>query len=542
LIGRGAASHSETVKTVRDSSVENPASSIDITAGSAEREPVRQGRNFFPFHILWFSLVALEISLIASLRIAESDIWFHLRNAQELLSRHSFLHADMYTFTVAGAPLLNFEWLSELPYCFAFRAWGLHGLLAVYLVLLWLIFAGVYYLALRRGANSGDAALVTMVGVALGSYSFGPRMLHFGWLCLIVVLLVLERFERTGTGLWVLPPVFALWINLHGSWVFGFAVMGIYIVSGLMEGGWGLVVAERWTPSQLKKFLLAFAASAVALLANPYGYRLIWYPFELLSRQQAVRDNMIEWQSMDFHTGWGKLAMLMIVALLAAAWFSNKSWKLSDILLATFAVWAALNHLRFLLFAAIILVPILAPRLRLFAPYDAKKDKPWLNLAITGAIVAILVGSYSSTTELQNRIDGQFPREALRFMQQRQITGRLFNWYDFGGYIEFYAPAIKTFADGRTDIFVYSGILEDYQKINTIEEPLELLDKYKIDYVLFPVNKHLTYVLDHSAAWRTIYEDKVVKLYQRVPGTAAFFSKDACAPRPFAPTVACSSA
>jgi len=317
--------------------------------------------------------------------------------------------------------------------------------------------------------------------------------------------------------------------------------MGICIVSGLVQGRWGLVVAERWTPVQLRKLLLAFAASAVALLANPHGYKLVWYPFELLSRQQAVRDNMIEWQSMDFHTGWGKLGMFMIIALLAAAWFSGKPWQLNDILLATFAVVASLNHLRFLLFAAIILVPILAPRLRLFAPYDANKDKPWLNLAITAAIVAIIAGSYPSAAELQNRIDGQFPHEALRFMQQRRITGRLFNWYDFGGYIEFYAPTIKTFADGRTDIFVYSGVLDDYLKINTIEEPLELLDKYQIDYVLFPVNKHLTYVLDHSAAWRTIYEDKVVKLYQRLPVAAAVLEKGACAPCPLAPAVARSS-
>ena len=524
LIGReAAASHSGTVRTVRDFSVETQAS--QPAARSLEKGTVAQHRNFFPFPVLWFSLVALEISFIAGLRIAESDVWFHLRNAQELLTRHAFLRSDQYTFTTSGAPLLNFEWLSELPYYLAFREWGLHGLLAVYLALLWLIFAGVYYLALRRGASSGDAALATMAGVALGCFSFGPRMLHFGWLCLILLLLAMERFERTGKGLWLLPPLFAVWINLHGSWPFGFVVVGICIVSGLVQGRWGMVVAERWTPSQLRKLLLALAASAIALLANPYGYRLIWYPFELLSRQQAVRDNMIEWQSMDFHTGWGKLGLLMIVALLASAWFSNQPWKLSDILLATFAVWASLNHLRFLLFAAIILVPLLAPRLRLFPPYDARNDKPWLNLAITAAIVAIILGSYPSAAELQERVDGQFPRGALQFMKQRQITGRLFNWYDYGGYIEFYAPAIKTFADGRTDIFVYNHVLDDYQKINTIEEPLELLDKYKIDYVLFPVNKHLTYVLDHSPAWRIIYQDKVVKLYQRVLVAAAVFQK-----------------
>jgi hypothetical protein len=500
-----------------DSSLDDTASANASGASALGKAPQMRSRNFFPFPVLWFSIVVLEISLLAGVRIVDQDIWFHLRNAQELLTRHAFLRADLYTFTSAGAPLLNFEWLSELPYYFAFQAWGLHGLLAVYLAVLWLIFGAVYYMALRRGANCSDAALVTMAGVALGSYSFGPRMLHFGWLCLAVLLLVLERFQRTGKGLWVLPPLFALWINLHGSWLFGFVVIGIYIVSGLVEGRWNNVVAERWTPAQLKRLLLVSAVSAVALLANPYGYKLVWYPFELLYRQRLILDDFVEWQSVDFHTGYGKLAMLMVLVLLGATWFSRKPWKLGDVLLATFAVWAALNHVRFLLFAAIILPPILAPRLQLFAPYDAKKDKPWLNLAITAAIVAIIAGSYPSAAQLQNTIDTQFPRDALRFMQEKQITGRLFSWYDFGAYIEFYAPSIKTFVDGRADIFVYNGVLNDYIKIKEIERPLELLDKYQIDYVLFPLNMRLTYVLAHSAGWRTIYEDKVVKLYQRVP-------------------------
>ena len=103
-------------------------------------------------------------------------------------------------------------------------------------------------------------------------------------------------------------------------------------------------------------------------------------------------------------------------------------------------------------------------------------------------------------------------------MQQKQITGRLFHLAEFGGYIEWNAPEIKTFVDGRADIFIYNGVLSDYIKINAIESPFELLDKYDIDYVLFPVNRRLTYLLDRSAGWRTIYEDQIVKIYQRVPG------------------------
>ncbi len=480
-----------------------------------------RARNFFPFPLLWFSIIALEISVFAKLRVGESDIWFHLRNAQELLATHTFLRADLYTFTSAGTPLVNFEWLSELPYYFAFRSLGQSGVLAVYLVVLWLIFGGVFYLALRRGANCADAGIVTMVAVVLGSYSFGPRMLHFGWLCLTAQLLLLERFQRTGKGLWVLPPLFALWINFHGSWVFGLVVMGIYISSGLVEGQWNTIVAERWTPVELRKLLGATAASVAALFVNPYGYKLVWYPFDLLFRQTAVRQDIIEWQSVDFHTAYGKLAMLMIFSVLAAAWCSREPWALSDVLLVAFALWTSLTHVRFLLFAAIVLVPVLAQRFLLFTPYDRKKDKPWLNLALAAAILGIIAWSYPSPTEIRSMIDGQFPRGALDFMQQKHISGRLFHFYDFGGYIEWNAPSIKTFADGRADIFTYNGVIDDYMKINNIEQPFELLDKYKIDYVLFPVDKRLCYVLDHSAGWRTIYSDRVAKLYERVQPSAS---------------------
>jgi hypothetical protein len=450
----------------------------------------------------------------------DPDIWFHLRNAQQLLTSHAFLHADSYTFTSMGAPLLNHEWLSELPYYAAFQAFGLRGLLAVDLVIWWIIFGGVYYLALRRGANFGEAALVTMVGVALAAYDFAPRMRDFGWLCLTLLFMALERFRRTGKGLWVLPPLFALWINLHGSWVFGFVVMGIYFASSLVEGQWANIVAERWSPAQLRKILLAVAASLLALFANPYGYKLVRYPFEFLFGLKTNLENSVEWGSVNFQTGYGKLAMAMILALLAAAWFSSKPWQLQDVLLVAFALWMSLNHLRFLPFAAILLVPILGSRLQLFTDYDPKKDKPWLNLAMTAVIVGVILWMYPSAAQLQNEIDTQYPRDALHFMQQEQITGRLFHDYLFGGYLEWNAPALKTFADGRTDIFIYNGVINDYLEIVRIERPFELLDKYEIGYVLFPVNTPLSYLLDHSPSWRTIYQDKEVKLYQRMPVTA----------------------
>src|SRR5690349_19032324 len=58
----------------------------------------------------------------------DPDIWWHMRNAQYLLEHHQFPRTDMYSFTVTGHPWINHEWLSELPYYFAYKWFGLVGL------------------------------------------------------------------------------------------------------------------------------------------------------------------------------------------------------------------------------------------------------------------------------------------------------------------------------------------------------------------------------------------------------------------------------
>ena len=233
-------------------------------------------------------LLAAVIFGFSVKQIAEPDIWWHLRNATYLFQHHSLPRVDTYSFTAAGSPLLDFEWLSEVPFFLGFKSMGLQGVLTVYFAVLVLIYAGVYFRSCRAGADCKNATVATLLSIFLGVVSIGPRMLLFGWLCMVGLLLVLDRFQRTGRGLWLVPLLFALWINLHGSWVFGMVVLTLTTASGLVEGEWGLVVARRWAPGQLKKLLLALAASLAALFVNPFGYKLVLYPFDLLFRQQSM--------------------------------------------------------------------------------------------------------------------------------------------------------------------------------------------------------------------------------------------------------------
>ena len=480
--------------------------------------------NAFSFPVMCVFLLCAVIFAFCVKQFAEPDIWWHLLNASHIFQYHTIPTLDTYSFTAAGLPRIDFEWLSQLVFYLGFKTAGLQGILAIYSLVLAAIYIGVYYRSCRAGSDVKDATIATLGAIFLGVVSIGPRMLLFGWLCMMGLLLALDRFQRAGKGLWVIPPLFAVWANLHGSWVFGLVVLGLTIAAGLLTGEWGSVYAQRWSPGQLKRLLIVLAASLLALFVNPIGYRLVLYPFDLLLHQPGNMQIVEEWRSVDFGNGNGKLVLITVFLLLSAAWFSNRRWKLDQVLLTAFALWAGLSHVRLLFFLGLIATPILAPSLRLFPPYERRLDKPWLNAAIIALIVAGLIIFFPSKVQLQQRVDASYPRAALEFLKGQHLHGRVFNEYIWGGYMEWSAPDLKPFIDGRADIFANQGILGDHYKAITINNSFEILDKYKVDYVLVARHAPLEYLLEHSPEWSSIYADDLAAVFgrgQRDPRIAA---------------------
>lgn len=467
------------------------------------------------FPVVCMILMIGRILIFCVQQFAESDLWWHLRNAYSLLHYHSWSRVDTYSFTAAGTHWISFEWLSEVAYYLAFEAFGLQGILLLYFAVLIVIFTAVYYRSWRAGADCKDAAVTTFAAICMGGVSIAPRTLLFGWLCMTGLLLVLDRFRQTGKGLWLLPPLFAVWINFHGSWPFGIVILVVTIVSGLLEGQWGLVVATRWSPARLKGLVVSLAASCVALFLNPFGYKLVFYPMDLMLHQKGVMQFIEEWGPAQFGTVNGTLALGLIFAVIAAVLFSRRTWRLDDALLAAFALWAALSHGRFLFFAGVIIMPILAPRLRLFPPYERELEKPWLNAILLAGLAAAMAVYFPSESKLQKRVDNEYPKAALAFMRQHHINGRIFNQYKFGGYMELNAPEYKPFIDGRADLYIYAGVFFDYLRASALQHTFEILDRYKVQYVLVDPAEPMVYMLQHSPGWKTIYSDQVAVLIER---------------------------
>jgi hypothetical protein len=489
---------------------------------------IKLGTSFLTVLIL--GLVGVQyVVTMAKPDFNDPDIWWHLRNAQYLVQHHQFLRQDMYSFTAAAKPWVNTEWLSEIPFYFAYRAFGLSGLKAMTFVLPSILMLLLLYLCYQESRNFKASAAVCCFATLLAVVSYGPRTILFGYIFLVALLIILQRFRNHGKGpLWVIPLLFCGWANTHGSWAIGLILFFLSGIAGLVGGTWGRIESTRWTPSQMRTLALAGASSIAALFINPYGWRLVYYPFDLAFKQKLNVAHVAEWVSVNFQDARGKLVFLLTVAFFLAGLVRNRRWNLGEVLMLLFALHTALSHIRFLVLLGIVMAPVLAKLLDFFPPYRPELETPRVNVAVMLGMVVAMVYFWPHAAAIRKSQAETYPAGLLPYLKAHPPQGNLVNYYLWGGYLEWNAPDVKMFIDSRVDIFEYAGVLQDYLDLlgsdSLVRRIDPILQKYNARYVLFPPGDSsnallrgsgLIYLLQHDPHWKVAYQDKVCVLMER---------------------------
>jgi hypothetical protein len=385
------------------------------------------------------------------------------------------------------------------------------------LLLLELIFGGLLYLCWRRSGNIKAAAAACYLAILLGSVSFGPRTLLFGYIYLLLLLLVLDDFRsRGGARLWLLPALFCLWINTHGSWALGLIVFAIFVAGGLVEGRWGSVEAVRWPAPQLQQLGASMLASIAALFINPYGYRLVLYPLDMAFHQKLNIAHVAEWSSVDFHDARGKIALFLMMALLLGSLLGRCRWQLHEVGFVLLGMYAGFSYVRFLFLAGILAAPLVACFLDFIPRYRPEIDRPVLNAVIIGGALAFMAWTFPTGKQLRQSVDREYPSDVLPRLSSLATSDGVLNYYLWGGYLGWRDPQFRDFIDSRVDVFEHAGVLKDYLDLLALKNPFPILDKYRIRYVLFPPDELLTYALQHDARWKVIFSGDVSILFERV--------------------------
>ena len=441
----------------------------------------------------------------------DGDLWWHIKVGQDILTTHHLPTADTYSFTVHGTPWVAYEWVGEVLLAAVQRAWGLQGLLALNLALGAAVVLGLYGLATLRSGNSKAAFVACGIVFYLAVVFFTLRPQMLAYVFLVLTLIILERFRQGRSGtLWLLPPLFLLWVNTHGTFVVGLFAVGVYIVSGLFEMRSNGVESRRWTGAQRLQLELAFLGSLVALTVTPYGPKLAAFPVDMAFSHPAIAASIVEWQPLPFNSAPGKLFSALLVGFLLAQVALGLTWQLAEFTLFLCGLVAACLHARLVLIFVPFCTPLLAVILSRWVPsYEPKKDKLAINAVLIIAIVVGIARFFPSRAQLESRVEEHWPVKAVQYLEQHPPPLPMFNTYSYGGYLIYKLDGRnKVFIDGRTDIYDQVGVLADYGSISRVEPiALHLLDVYGVQSCLIERNEALGTLLAASPRWQKVYAD-----------------------------------
>lgn len=469
----------------------------------------------FSMPVLLCCVLVTVVYLSVPRTFADPDIWWHLRDAEILVKTHHFIRSDLFSYTAAGAPWMNHEWLAELPFYAAWRLGGAAGLHLFTVLIIDGIMLSVFGLAVRRSRNVTLSLVLAVLGTFLATVSFGPRTLLFGWICLLAELAILQISETRPRSLWLLPLLFAVWVNTHGSWMIGLTVYGIYVAGRAIPLETPYLVSSGLSLGRIKAYIAAGLLSVAALFVNPYGWRLVAYPFNLAFHQKLNISNVQEWQTIDLHTPRGKLALGCMLALAFWQLVRPRKWQLSDLLLVVVGVYSGFTYSRFLFLLAILAVPVIAETLS-----SERKDggqrmsRPLLNAAVMIVLASLIVSRARATNRPDPRAGAPIPETFPAALAAVPPGAHVFNDYMWGGRL-IWQEHLPVFVDSRVDIFEYNGTFKDYLDIVHLNRTQELLDQHHIAYVLFETNSPLVYFLKHTGNWSVLAEKNNVTLLAR---------------------------
>jgi hypothetical protein len=477
----------------------------------------------------------------------DGDLGRHLTIGNFILANLSIPRSDLFSHTLAGAPLIPHEWLSQVIFSLAHLTGGFDGVVLLSAILIAFTFRLVYQQCVDRSQSPSLSLAFTILAAVAASLHWLARPHLF---TLLLVVLWTGELERWRTGgpvrVWIFPPLMLLWANLHGAFVAGFVILGIYLV-----GEWAGSLTEpgrqpggetnpperrlRFRRPRMGALLLTGAASLLASLVNPAGWRL-WETSLGYLRNRYLVGHTAEYLPPDFHapSAWPFLLMI-VVSILALG--SGRRQGSTTLLLA--AAWTAMGlySARNIPLYAVLLAPILAssagtwlsdePRAmawqrlddRLEAVEASLRGHLWPGIALLLVAAAFTNGVRLDFSRQGNRFDPQvFPVRAVDWLEGQSPAGEGFNHFPWGGYLLYRLwPERRVFIDGQTD-FYGEALTRQYEQVVSLAEGWqETLRRYRVGWLVVPPESALAQAMLREPGWQEVYRDGTAVIFFAKP-------------------------
>ena len=221
-------------------------------------------------HLWAFLAVALPVLAALIAPLAATDLTYHLRAGEAILTTGRIPAADTWTFTVAGEPWLDQQWGAQVILTAVHRVVGWTGLVLFRAALVGLIAATIFELCRRQGTGVRTAALLALGAFAVSAPALALRPQLIGMALFVLTLFLVVDRPPHPRRLWLVVPIAILWANVHGSFFLAPAVLGL---------AWIADVSERSPRGHLA--LAVAVVTAVACCLTPFGPSVWVYAAQL---------------------------------------------------------------------------------------------------------------------------------------------------------------------------------------------------------------------------------------------------------------------
>jgi hypothetical protein len=502
-------------------------------------------------------LLGLGCGALGRLLLRDAGTGWHIRDGELILQSHSITRVDPFSATMSGQPWYAWEWLYDVLIAAIHHVLGLNGVVFYSAAVMALSFVLVFHLAMRRGGSLPITLVLIVLSLGAASVHFLARPHVLSWLFTVIWFELLDSASGLdlqpdldseadkARRLYWLPVLMLFWVNLHGGFLLGFALLGVYFVGGVIRY-FSCPEQRAEIASRLRRLGLVSVLTLLATFVNPYGYKLQLHIYRYLS-DRFLMNHVTEFQSPDFHGVAQQCFAVMLLITIAALASARRRLAPTHLLVILLAAYSGLYAARNLPVSSMLLTLMIAPVLSEtvarasentgIAPwlrgllsrvnnFGIRMEKLelrfhghlWIVLAFVLGLWACMHGGRLGSVQLVNAYfdDKRFPVEAAEVITQRDVREPIFCPDLWGGYLIYRLyPQTKVLVDDRHDLYG-DQFFEDYLKVVFVQpEWSKVLDEKNVNWVLVQRDSSLGTILRLTSGWKLIHEDGTAVLFHR---------------------------
>jgi hypothetical protein len=484
------------------------------------------------------ALVLFAIVVADCARFAGTDLWGHIAFGETMLKQGRVPWLDYYSYSAPGMPYFDHEWLAQVIMAGVYDALGVVGLklmkLAITAATILLLAGAERETGASPGVQSG--VLMAVALTLLPQMQFRPQL--FTFMLMAALLLILARDNYRGHApVWLLVPMMMLWVNLHGGFIVGLAVIAAYGgVAGLQD----LLEGRGWRRPLC--FAAVTGATAAATLATPYGTNAWGAIFQTFERPSILSANT-EWQPLTFflRNSWDQLhgASVFLLIVFAILIFLAVTLVLTpsreDLPLVAVAIvmgispFVSVRNMALAMIAAAVPLArhcqMLVDKVRRGSARGTARSTSDVLLPAAQIFMLSLAMLLAVETGLFSRrmlTSRPSPLGALAFMQRHDLHGNVLCNFEWGEFMIFHDADSRVFIDGRYQLVYPPKVIEDYLAFyHGLSGGAGMLESYQHDYALISPGAEAYKLMSSRKDWKLIYSDSASVLFARAQSRAA---------------------